>query len=123
VEGAGFCEDKLLPERICTGEKVFEQTVAYTYMLGHVGALRDVGTSSVGKVVVPDKILSAVKATPVPVSTHDCADEVGIILVRGRVVEQVAALDVGGGSDHGRGGESEQNSERLHDGCWSEKEG
>jgi hypothetical protein len=97
----------LLPERIYTGETVLEQTVAYTYMLRHVGALGDVGTSSVGKVVVPDKILSAVKATPVPVSTHDGADEVGVILMRGRVVEQVAALDVGGGSDRGRGDEAE----------------
>jgi hypothetical protein len=123
VEGAGFCEDKLLPERICTGEKVYKQTVANTYMLGHVGALRDVGTSSVGKVVVPDKILGAVKATPVPVSTHDGADEVGIILVRGRVVEQVAVLDVGGGSDHRRGGEAEEGSERLHGGFRFEKGG
>jgi hypothetical protein len=97
----------LLPERIYTGETVLEQTVAYTYMLRHVGALGDVGTSSVGKVVVPDKILSAVKATPVPVSTHDGVDEVGVILMRGRVVEQVAALDVGGGSDRGRGDEAE----------------
>jgi hypothetical protein len=97
----------LLPERIYTDEKVFKQTMTCTYMLGHVGALRYVGTSSVGKVVVPDKILSAVKATPVPVSTHDGADEVGIILVRSRVVEQVAALNVGGGSDHRRGGEAE----------------
>jgi hypothetical protein len=55
--------------------------------------------------------------------THDGADEVGIILVGSRVVEQGADVDVGGGSDHRRGSETEQGSKRLHGGWWLEKDG
>jgi hypothetical protein len=99
----------------------------YTYVLGHVRALRDVGAGSVGEVLIPDEILGAVKATPVPVGTHDGADEVGVALVGSRVVEEGAGMDfgmimelnVGRGGNHNGGNQADQSSERLHGGCGS----
>lgn len=51
-------------------------------MLWVVGALVDVVASSIRKLSVPNKILSAVEPTPVPVGAHDGTDELGVILVR-----------------------------------------
>lgn len=59
-----------------------------------LGALRDVSTSSVCKRSVPNEVLSAMETTPVPVSAHHGTYKVGVILVRGSVVDQIARLDV-----------------------------
>jgi hypothetical protein len=40
---------------------------------------------------------------PVPVGAHDGADEGGIILMRGRVVFEIAGLDLVGGRGDRRG--------------------
>jgi hypothetical protein len=72
-------------------------------MSGLVRALRDVGTSLLGELRVPDEVLSAMKPTPVPVGAHHGADEVRIVLVRSVVVDEVARLDVDSGSGNGRG--------------------
>lgn len=57
------------------------------HMLRHVCALRNVAAGCVSQAFVPDQILSAVEAAPVPVSPHYGTNEFGIILVRSIVIE------------------------------------
>ena len=84
-------------------------------MLGNVVARLDVGTSRVGQLLTPGQILSAVETTPVPVSSHDGANEVGIVLVRRVIVDEAAALDVvGRSSDCADRSERHELGEDLH---------
>lgn len=86
-----------------------------THVLGQVAALGDVTASSIGKALVPDQVLSAVEATPVPVSPHHSTDEVGVIRVRSVIVDEVAGLDlVRGRSNRSGSQQSGECSERLH---------
>jgi hypothetical protein len=79
-----------------------------TYMLGQMLAYLDVGTGCVREGRVPDQILSAVQAAPVPMGSHDSANEVWIVLVRSRVVLEGAGLDdVARSSDRRCGCESD----------------
>lgn len=85
-------------------------------MFGLMGALLNVLASSIGKLGVPDKVLSAVQTTPVPVGTHDSADEVGIVLVGGVVVNEIAPLDFVRGGCHCHGSrKGDQGGDNSHD--------
>jgi hypothetical protein len=80
-----------------------------------LGTFRDVGAGRFGELGVPDEVLRAVQAAPVPVGAHHGADEVGVVFVGGRVVDEIAWLDFVGGGGDGRGGcESEEGDEDLH---------
>jgi hypothetical protein len=86
-----------------------------TYMRRLLGTFRDVGAGRFGELGVPDQVLRAVQAAPVPVGAHHGADEVGVVFVGGRVVDEIAWLDFVGGGGDGRGGcEGEQGGEDLH---------
>tara|TARA_R110002003_G_scaffold3143_2_gene24840 strand:- start:7920 stop:8372 length:453 start_codon:yes stop_codon:yes gene_type:complete len=86
-----------------------------TYMLGIVRALLDVGAGGVGKLGVPDQILGAVQLAPIPVSTHDGADEGRVVLVRRVVTLKVAQLNLVCRRSNRRGSrESNKGSEDLH---------
>jgi hypothetical protein len=86
-----------------------------TYVLRHVRAFRDVAAGSVSETLVPDQILSAVEAAPVPVSSHHRTDEVGVICMRSFVVVEVARLDLMGEcSYHSGGQDGGKCSEGLH---------
>jgi hypothetical protein len=63
-----------------------------THMRRLLGTLLDVGARELRKLRVPHEILGAVKLTPVPVRTHHSTNEVGVVLVRGSVVDEVARL-------------------------------
>jgi hypothetical protein len=65
-----------------------------------MGALLDVCSRRVGKLRIPNQVLSAVQVTPVPVGPHHGADEVGVILVGSVVFDKMAALDLVGGSSN-----------------------
>jgi hypothetical protein len=88
-----------------------------------LGTFRDVGAGRFGELGVPDEVLRAVQAAPVPVGAHHGADEVGVVFVGGRVVDEIAWLDFVGGGGDGRGGcEREEGDEDLHVGLKSRDE-
>lgn len=62
-------------------------------MLRLLSARFNVSTCGVSEVAIPNEILRAVQASPVPVGAHHGADEVGVILVRSRVVVKSAGSD------------------------------
>lgn len=70
----------------------------------------------VSQTFVPEQILSAVEATPVPVGPHYGINEFGIILRRSFFVVLVAWLDIVGGCGYrsGRHESGEYSSKRLH---------
>ena len=117
LEGAGFWEERLLPERICG---IFVRLIGVsmsfvTYVLRHVCAFRDIAASRISQTLVPDQILSAVEAAPVPVSPHHSTDEVGVVRVRSIVVVEVTRLDiVGGRRDCSGSKEDSECSKRFH---------
>jgi hypothetical protein len=82
-----------------------------------LGTFLDVGARELRKLRVPHKVLGAVELTPVPVRTHHSTNEVGVVLVRGSVVDEVARLDaVRRRSDCGSSRESDKGGEDLHAG-------
>lgn len=86
-----------------------------TYVLWHSSAFCNVAASSISQVLAPDEILGAVKASPVPMSPHHSADEVGVVGVRSIVVVEIARLDVvRRSSDCSSGQECSESCERLH---------
>jgi hypothetical protein len=86
-------------------------------MRGLLSALLDIGAGSFGELGVPDQVLGAVELAPVPVGTHHGADEVGVIGVRGGIVDEIAGLDVVGGRSDCRGSrESDEGGDDLHAG-------
>jgi len=81
-----------------------------------LGALLDVFASRIGQLGIPDEVLGAVKTAPVPVGAHDGTDEVGIVLVRGVVVDEITQPDLVGGGCYRHGSrEGEESSYDLHD--------
>ena len=55
------------------------------------------------------------QSAPVPVSSHDCANEVRIVLMRSIVGSEIAAPDlIGGSGDSCDCRESKEGSENLH---------
>jgi hypothetical protein len=80
-----------------------------------LGALLDVGSSEVRKRRVPHEVLSAMELTPVPVRTHDSTDEIGVVLVRSSVIDEVARLDsVSGRRNCSSSGEGDERGKGLH---------
>jgi hypothetical protein len=86
-----------------------------TYVFRLMRALCDVAASSVSQVLAPDKVLSAMEASPVPVCPHHGTNEAGVIGVRSVVVVEVAWLDVMCGCSDGSGDQKgSESSEWLH---------
>jgi hypothetical protein len=86
-------------------------------MSGRLGALFDIGSGGVCKLGIPHELYGAVKLSPVPVSTHHSANEVGVILVRSSIVNEVTRLDsMSWGSNRSGGDEGEKRSKDPHSG-------
>lgn len=86
-----------------------------TYVLWSGCALGDIAAGSFSEGVVPDQVLGAVEAAPVPVSAHHGADEVGVVRVRSSVVEEGAGLDmVSRRGDCSGSKQARKGSEKLH---------
>jgi hypothetical protein len=64
------------------------------YVRRLLGALLDISAGGVGELGIPGQVLGAVETTPVPVSAHHSTNEVGVVLVRSRVVLKSSGLDV-----------------------------
>lgn len=86
------------------------------YMLGVFRALLDISTRGVGKLSIPDKVLCTMQSAPIPVSPHDGADEVRIVLVRSVISDEITALNLVGASGDSCGrSKSKKASEGSHD--------
>lgn len=86
-----------------------------TYMLRFMGALFDIRSRGVGKICIPDELLSAVEVAPVPMCSHYSANEVGVVLVWSIVGNEFTRVDmVSWRSDRGSGCESCEWSEEPH---------
>jgi hypothetical protein len=119
VERGGRDGREVASRTFLTISTVIHQSVLRhkTYMSGRLGALFDIGSGSVCKLGVPYELYGAVKLSPVPVSTHHGADEVGVILVRSSIVNEVTRLNfVSWGSNRSSGGKSEKRSKDPHGG-------
>ena len=89
-----------------------------TYMLWLVRASGDVVAGSVGQILVPGEVLSAVNAAPVPVGVHHSTDEVAVIALGRVIFVEITGLDVvfvqtdGSSSEQSR--EEGEDGEELH---------
>jgi hypothetical protein len=86
-----------------------------TYMSRLLGALFDIGSSEGRKCRVPHEVLSAMELTPVPMCTHHSADEVGVVVVRSSIVDEVTRFDsVSGRPNCSSSDKSDKRGEHLH---------
>lgn len=89
-----------------------------TYMLRSLRAGGDVVAGSVGQILVPDEVLSAVNAAPPPVGVHRSSDEVAVIALRRVIAVESSGLDIvfvqTDGSSSEQSHEESENSEELH---------
>jgi hypothetical protein len=86
-------------------------------MRGLLRALLDVGAREFSKLGVPHQVLSAMELSPVPVRAHHSTDEVGVVLVRSSVVDEVARFDAERRRrDRSSSRESDESGKQLHAG-------
>lgn len=87
-------------------------------MLWIMRASGDVVAGSVGQILVPGEVLSAVDAAPVPVGAHHSIDEIAVIALRRVIVVEITGLDIvfvqTDGSSSEQSHEEGEDGEELH---------